>query len=103
MVVTKLDGKEYTNVSKDWILNVLQSEYSSQEQLCDTLADLRFSSNEGSAFTEEGPIQSRPRSRSLTYAFESCCIKMFLFLRTVDNFLIINPSVLDSIEMERIH
>uniref|UniRef100_A0A183DWW2 non-specific serine/threonine protein kinase n=1 Tax=Gongylonema pulchrum TaxID=637853 RepID=A0A183DWW2_9BILA len=51
----------------------LQSEYSSQEQLCDALGELRFSSNDGS--NEE--CQTRPRSRSLTsparFGSDSAC------------------------------
>ncbi|VDN35110.1 unnamed protein product [Gongylonema pulchrum] len=42
--------------------SAFSSEYSSQEQLCDALGELRFSSNDGS--NEE--CQTRPRSRSLT-------------------------------------
>ncbi|MCP9261535.1 MAST4 [Dirofilaria immitis] len=54
---------------------VVQSEYSSQEQLCDILTDLRLSSAEGS--NEDFPGQNRPRSRSLTnstnFGFDSIC------------------------------
>ncbi|EJW81283.1 AGC/MAST/MAST protein kinase, partial [Wuchereria bancrofti] len=44
--------------------SAFSSEYSSQEQLCDILTDLRLSSAEGS--NEDFPGQNRPRSRSLT-------------------------------------
>uniref|UniRef100_A0A0R3RX73 Non-specific serine/threonine protein kinase n=1 Tax=Elaeophora elaphi TaxID=1147741 RepID=A0A0R3RX73_9BILA len=44
--------------------SAFSSEYSSQEQLCDILTDLRLSSAEG--LNEDFPGQNRPRSRSLT-------------------------------------
>ncbi|EFO21008.2 AGC/MAST/MAST protein kinase [Loa loa] len=44
--------------------SAFSSEYSSQEQLCDFVADLRLSSAEGS--NEDFARQNRPRSRSLT-------------------------------------
>ncbi|KAM3719597.1 Microtubule-associated serine/threonine-protein kinase [Dirofilaria immitis] len=55
--------------------SAFSSEYSSQEQLCDILTDLRLSSAEGS--NEDFPGQNRPRSRSLTnstnFGFDSIC------------------------------
>ncbi|VIO93132.1 KIAA0303, putative [Brugia malayi] len=59
--------------------SAFSSEYSSQEQLCDILTDLRLSSAEGS--NEDFPGQNRPRSRSLTnsvnFGSDSTCSVVF--------------------------